>query len=87
MKEKKLFNPSGNMMNSEFFISIPNIQNQNVTSIGKVEPTTTVKPTAISEVNQAATEHNSTIDGNSGATTEEKAKAKEKVNGCDVVEV
>ena len=30
MKEKKLFNPSGNMMNSEFFISIPNIQNQNV---------------------------------------------------------
>lgn len=60
---------------------INNIQNQNVTSIGKVEPTTTVKPTAISEVNQAATEHNSTIDGNSGATTEEKAKAKEKVNG------
>ncbi|MEJ7478743.1 DUF1542 domain-containing protein [Staphylococcus pasteuri] len=32
---------------------INNIQNQNVTSIGKVEPTTTVKPTAISEVNQA----------------------------------
>ena len=30
MKEKKLFNPSGNMMNSEFFISIPNIQNKNV---------------------------------------------------------
>lgn len=30
MKEKKLFNPSGNMMNSEFFISMPNIQNKNV---------------------------------------------------------
>ena len=30
MKEKKLFNPSGNMMKSEFFISIPNIQNKNV---------------------------------------------------------
>lgn len=30
MKEKNLFNPSGNMMNSEFFISVPNTKNENV---------------------------------------------------------
>lgn len=30
MKEKNLFNPSGDMMNSEFFISVPNTANQNV---------------------------------------------------------
>ncbi|MBR9855807.1 MAG: Asp/Glu/hydantoin racemase [Algicola sp.] len=37
MKEKNLFNPSGNMMNSEFYISVPNIANKNVQvdSIGR----------------------------------------------------
>ena len=30
MKEKDLFNPSGDMMNSEFFISVPNTENENV---------------------------------------------------------
>lgn len=30
MKEKNLFNPSGNMMDSEFFISVPNSKNANV---------------------------------------------------------
>ena len=30
MKEKKLFNPSGSMMDSEFFISVPNSTNANV---------------------------------------------------------
>jgi glutamate racemase len=30
MKEKNLFNPSGNIINSEFFISVPNTENENV---------------------------------------------------------
>lgn len=30
MKEKNLFNPSGNIMDSEFFISVPNSENTNV---------------------------------------------------------
>lgn len=30
MKEKNLFNPSGDMMESEFFISVPNSENKNV---------------------------------------------------------
>ena len=30
MKEKNLFNPSGNIINSEFFISVPNTENKNV---------------------------------------------------------
>ena len=30
MKEKSLFNPSGNIMDSEFFISVPNSENTNV---------------------------------------------------------
>lgn len=30
LKEKKLFNPSGNIKNSEFFISVPNITNGNI---------------------------------------------------------
>lgn len=30
MKEKNLFNPSGDVMNSEFFISMPNSENKNV---------------------------------------------------------
>lgn len=30
MKEKNLFNPSGNIMDSEFFISVPNLTNENV---------------------------------------------------------
>lgn len=30
LKEKNLFNPSGNMMNSEFYISVPNTKNANI---------------------------------------------------------
>lgn len=30
MKEKNLFNPNGDMKNSEFFISVPNTANENV---------------------------------------------------------
>ena len=60
---------------------INNIQNQNVTTIGNVVPTTNVKPDAIDEVNQAATTRNNEISANQDATAEEKAVAKEQVNG------
>ncbi|MGD3155861.1 DUF1542 domain-containing protein [Staphylococcus warneri] len=60
---------------------INGIQTQNVNAIGNVVPASTAKPNAIAEVNQAAATHNGDIDANQNATNEEKAVAKEQVNG------
>ena len=59
---------------------INGIQTQNVNAIGNVVPTL-AKPNAIAEVNQAAATQNGDIDTNQNATNEEKAVAKEQVDG------
>ncbi|MBJ7883754.1 DUF1542 domain-containing protein [Bacillaceae bacterium HSR45] len=60
---------------------INGIQTQNVNAIGNVVPTSLAKPNAIAEVNQAAATQNGDIDTNQNATNEEKAVAKEQVDG------
>lgn len=60
---------------------INGIQTQNVNTIGNVVPASLAKPNAIAEVNQTAANHNDEIDANQNATNEEKAVAKEQVDG------